>query len=151
MERVNRLRELAASGVVGSLASVHYSFMGAFLPEAAAPHAKHLAGLLKNDKVDAAELSREEAGVALYQLELRQKSSPESDLAVLRGDDVQWADPPSEEKSFYHLDDGFLHIKRKPGIEKGFSRGVEIDVFDIEVQEKRSRVCERAPDIDVTL
>ena len=29
-------------------------FMGAFPPEAAAPHAKHLAGLLKSDKVDAA-------------------------------------------------------------------------------------------------
>ena len=51
---IDRLRELAAGGVVGSMASVHYSFMGAFPPEAAAPHAKHLAGLLKGDKVDAA-------------------------------------------------------------------------------------------------
>ncbi|MGQ0585241.1 MAG: glycine/sarcosine/betaine reductase selenoprotein B family protein [Reyranella sp.] len=51
---IDRLRELVADGVVGSMASVHYSFMGAFPPEAAAPHAKHLAGLLKNDKVDAA-------------------------------------------------------------------------------------------------
>ncbi len=50
---IDRLRELAADGVVGSMASVHYSFMGAFPPEAAAPHAKHLAGLLKQDKVDA--------------------------------------------------------------------------------------------------
>ena len=50
---IDRLRELAAEGSVGSMASVHYSFMGAFPPAAAEPHAKHLAGLLKSDKVDA--------------------------------------------------------------------------------------------------
>jgi D-proline reductase (dithiol) PrdB len=51
---IDRLRELVAEGVVGSAASVHYSFMGAFPPAAAEPHARHLAGLLKADKVDAA-------------------------------------------------------------------------------------------------
>ena len=51
---IDRLRELVADGVVGSMASVHYSFMGAFPPDAAKPHAQHLAGLLKADKVDAA-------------------------------------------------------------------------------------------------
>lgn len=51
---IDRLRELAADGSVGSMASVHYSFMGAFPPAAAEPHAQHLAGLLKADKVDAA-------------------------------------------------------------------------------------------------
>ncbi len=51
---IDRLRELVADGTIGSMASVHYSFMGAFPPEAAQPHAKHLAGLLKADKVDAA-------------------------------------------------------------------------------------------------
>jgi D-proline reductase (dithiol) PrdB len=51
---IDRLRELAADGVVGSMATVHYSFMGAFPPEAAEPHAKHLAGMLKRDQVDAA-------------------------------------------------------------------------------------------------
>ena len=51
---IDRLRELAAEGVVGSMASVHYSFMGAFPPDAAQPHARHLAGLLKSDGVDAA-------------------------------------------------------------------------------------------------
>ncbi|MFI5001869.1 MAG: glycine/sarcosine/betaine reductase selenoprotein B family protein [Reyranellales bacterium] len=51
---IDRLRELVADGTVGSMASVHYSFMGAFSPEAAEPHARHLAGLLKADKVDAA-------------------------------------------------------------------------------------------------
>lgn len=51
---IDRLRELADDGVVGSLASVHYSFMGAFPPAAAEPHARHLAGLLKADQVDAA-------------------------------------------------------------------------------------------------
>ena len=51
---IDRLRELAANGTVGSMAAVHYSFMGAFPPAAAEPHAQHLAGLLKADKVDAA-------------------------------------------------------------------------------------------------
>jgi len=51
---IDRLRELVADGAVGSMASVHYSFMGAFPPTAAEPHALHLAGLLKADKVDAA-------------------------------------------------------------------------------------------------
>jgi len=51
---IDRLRELAADGTIGSLASVHYSFMGAFPPAEAEPHARHLAGLLKADKVDAA-------------------------------------------------------------------------------------------------
>ena len=51
--QIDRLRELAADGTVGSMASVHYSFMGAFPPAAAEPHAEHLSGLLKADKVDA--------------------------------------------------------------------------------------------------
>src|SRR5229473_1728272 len=50
---IDRLRELVAEGEVGSMASVHYSFMGAFPPAAAEPYAQHLAGLLKADKVDA--------------------------------------------------------------------------------------------------
>jgi D-proline reductase (dithiol) PrdB len=49
---IDRLRELVDDGVVGSMASVHYSFMGAFSPAMAEPHAQHLAGLLKADKVD---------------------------------------------------------------------------------------------------
>jgi D-proline reductase (dithiol) PrdB len=50
---IDRLRELVAGGTIGSMATVHYSFMGAFPPAAAEPHAQHLAGLLKADKVDA--------------------------------------------------------------------------------------------------
>ena len=50
---IDRLRELVADGTVGSMATVHYSFMGAFPPAAAEPHARHLAGLLKADKIDA--------------------------------------------------------------------------------------------------
>lgn len=50
---IDRLRELAADSTVGSMAAMHYSFMGAFPPAAAEPHAEHLAGLLKADKVDA--------------------------------------------------------------------------------------------------
>jgi D-proline reductase (dithiol) PrdB len=51
---IDRLRELVAERTVGAMASLHYSFMGAFPPAAAEPHAGHLAGLLKADKVDAA-------------------------------------------------------------------------------------------------
>ena len=51
---IDRLRELLADRAVGSMAALHYSFMGAFPPDAAEPHARHLAGLLKADKVDAA-------------------------------------------------------------------------------------------------
>ena len=51
---IDRLRELVDEGVIGSMASMHYSFMGAFPPDAAEPHAQHLAGLLKQDAVDAA-------------------------------------------------------------------------------------------------
>ncbi|MFO1086813.1 MAG: glycine/sarcosine/betaine reductase selenoprotein B family protein [Reyranellaceae bacterium] len=51
---IDRLRELVVEGRVGSMAAVHYSFMGAFPPAAAESHAQHLAGLLKADQVDAA-------------------------------------------------------------------------------------------------
>ena len=51
---LERFRELADAGVVGSLASVHYSFMGAGLPpEAYEAGARGLAGMLKQDRVDA--------------------------------------------------------------------------------------------------
>src|SRR3954452_15752767 len=38
---IDRLRELVADGTVGSMGSVQYSFMGAFPPAAAEPHADH--------------------------------------------------------------------------------------------------------------
>lgn len=49
-----RFRELAEQGTIGSLADVHYSFMGAGLtPEAYEGSARGLAGMLKQDRVDA--------------------------------------------------------------------------------------------------
>lgn len=50
---LDRLRELAADGVIGSVADYHYSFMGATDPEQMAPTIAHLAPLLKKDQVDA--------------------------------------------------------------------------------------------------
>lgn len=51
---IARFRELEAEGKIGSLASVHYSFMGAGLPpEAYEGSARGLAGMLKKDRVDA--------------------------------------------------------------------------------------------------
>lgn len=51
---VDRLNELAAEGRIGSVASIHYSFMGATHPDKLERTARHLAGLLKQDGVDAA-------------------------------------------------------------------------------------------------
>lgn len=51
---LDRLRERAAWGKIGSVAEVHYSFMGAGLsPDAFERSASQVAGLLKQDRVDA--------------------------------------------------------------------------------------------------
>jgi D-proline reductase (dithiol) PrdB len=54
---LDRLIELAAEGTIGSLAAVHYSFMGATDPVEMEPYARELAGRLKQDRVDAVILS----------------------------------------------------------------------------------------------
>ena len=54
---LDRLRELAGQGVLGSVAQTHYSFMGATDPVQMEPHARELAGRLKLDSVDAVILS----------------------------------------------------------------------------------------------
>ena len=53
---IDRLRELAAEGAIGSVADFHYSFMGADDPMRWEQTARQLAGLLKKDHVDAAML-----------------------------------------------------------------------------------------------
>ncbi|MEL0065428.1 MAG: glycine/sarcosine/betaine reductase selenoprotein B family protein [Gammaproteobacteria bacterium] len=51
---LERFRELEAEGLIGSVAAVNYSFMGAGLPpEAYEQGASQVAGLLKQDQVDA--------------------------------------------------------------------------------------------------
>lgn len=50
---LERLRELAADGRIGSVAGFHYSFMGATAPEQMAPMADEMADLLLRDRVDA--------------------------------------------------------------------------------------------------
>ena len=55
---IDRLRELAAAGEIGSVARFHYSVMGAgWLPHDIEPTAIELAGLLKEDAVNAVLLS----------------------------------------------------------------------------------------------
>jgi len=54
---LDRLRELQAEGVVGSVSDFHYSFMGAAPIRALEAKARELAGLLKKDRVDAVLLS----------------------------------------------------------------------------------------------
>ena len=52
---LDRLRELAAAGFIGSLARDHYSFMGAIGDTTALePHARELAGTMQADGVDTA-------------------------------------------------------------------------------------------------
>lgn len=54
---LDRLKELAAEGVIGSVAQTHYSFMGATDPVEMESYARELAGRLKKDQVDAVILS----------------------------------------------------------------------------------------------
>ncbi|MCG2750333.1 MAG: selenoprotein B glycine/betaine/sarcosine/D-proline reductase [Desulfobacteraceae bacterium] len=50
---LDRLRELAKEGVIGSVADFHYSFMGANDPLQLEPDVRKLATVLKQDRVDA--------------------------------------------------------------------------------------------------
>jgi len=50
---IDRLNELAARGVIGSVAAYHYSFMGATQISRLRARAHELAPLLKQDRVDA--------------------------------------------------------------------------------------------------
>ena len=51
---IDRFKELVNNKVIGSLASVHYSFMGAgLLPEMYEKTVRSLAGMLKKDRIDA--------------------------------------------------------------------------------------------------
>lgn len=54
---LDRLRELAADGLIGSVAQNHYSFMGATDPVQMEAHAREVAGRLKRDAVDGVILS----------------------------------------------------------------------------------------------
>jgi len=51
---LDRLKELALEGIIGSVAAYHYSFMGAADPDAMESAARNLAAFLKGDRVDAA-------------------------------------------------------------------------------------------------
>jgi D-proline reductase (dithiol) PrdB len=54
---LDRVKEMAAQGAIGSVAEFHYSFMGAPWPSTRfEPKARELAGLLERDRVDAAVL-----------------------------------------------------------------------------------------------
>ena len=50
---LDRLKEVAVEGTIGSVAATHYSFMGASDPLEMEPHARQLASRLKSDQVDA--------------------------------------------------------------------------------------------------
>ena len=50
---VERLKELAAEGAIGSVADYHYSFMGSTEPDDMEPLVREIAGYLKEDCVDA--------------------------------------------------------------------------------------------------
>ena len=50
---IDRLREMAADGEIGSVADFHYSFMGATDPALMEDSARALAGMLREDRVNA--------------------------------------------------------------------------------------------------
>ena len=50
---IDRLKELEGEGAIGSVADFHYSFMGAIAPEQMESSARRVAGLVKDDGVDA--------------------------------------------------------------------------------------------------
>jgi len=50
---IDRLADMAAAGEIGSVAAWHYSFMGATDPAHMEPAVREIAGLLKQDRVDA--------------------------------------------------------------------------------------------------
>ncbi|NKB56684.1 MAG: selenoprotein B glycine/betaine/sarcosine/D-proline reductase [Alphaproteobacteria bacterium] len=50
---IDRLREMAADGEIGSVADFHYSFMGATDPALLEDSARALAGMLREDQVNA--------------------------------------------------------------------------------------------------
>jgi D-proline reductase (dithiol) PrdB len=54
---LDRLKELAANGTIGSVAATHYAFMGATDPIQMEPYARELAGRLKADAVDSVVLA----------------------------------------------------------------------------------------------
>ncbi len=54
---LDRLNEMAADGEIGSVAAMHYSFMGATDPVQMADYAREVAGRLRQDQVDAVILS----------------------------------------------------------------------------------------------
>ena len=54
---IDRLRELAAEGVIGSVADTHYAVMGANDPKQWDALADQLVGRLRQDRVDAVLLS----------------------------------------------------------------------------------------------
>jgi D-proline reductase (dithiol) PrdB len=54
---LDRLNELAAEGMIGSVAATHYSFMGATDPVQMEDYAREVAGRLHHDQVDAVILS----------------------------------------------------------------------------------------------
>jgi D-proline reductase (dithiol) PrdB len=51
---LDRLNEFQKQGIIGSVAQYHYSFMGAHEPMPMEKAVRELAGLMKNDNVDAA-------------------------------------------------------------------------------------------------
>ncbi len=50
---LDRLREMAAEGIIGSVAGFHYSFMGAHDQMAVEEQARNVGGIMKRDEVNA--------------------------------------------------------------------------------------------------
>ena len=54
---IDRLRELAADGVIGGVADTHYTIMGSSDPDGMADSADQMAGQLRQERIDSVILS----------------------------------------------------------------------------------------------
>jgi hypothetical protein len=70
---------------------------------------------------------------------------------ALAGDEVERGDAEFEEGFFDDFDEGFLEGEGTFGIEVGLRGGVEVYVFDIEVDEEGAMVVEGAGGVELIL
>jgi hypothetical protein len=73
------------------------------------------------------------------------------EVVSLAGDDVEGSDTEVEEDFFDDFDGGFLEGERSLGVEESLGGGVEVNVFDIEMDEEGAVVVEGAGDVEMVI
>ena len=72
-------------------------------------------------------------------------------MVALPGYQVQGTDAPAQQKGLDDIHHRFLQIKTTPRIEMSLGGGIEIHIFDVEMQQIRARVGQRAGNVQITL